>query len=146
MWVEPVIWKNTTPVIVLVTQSCLTLCDPTDCSLPGSSIYGVLQVKILEWLAIPFSSEYSQPRDQWQVSELQADSSLSEPPGIISYGKWKSILSGPDLISLSPWTEFFPFLSQKKSERCTLTGFKENKYLFCELFKGATRQGNVGGF
>ena len=39
----------------LVAQSCLTLCDPMDCSLPGSSVYGILQARILEWAAIPFS-------------------------------------------------------------------------------------------
>ena len=42
-------------VCVLVAQSCPTLCNPTDCSLPGSSVHGVLQVRILEWVAIPFS-------------------------------------------------------------------------------------------
>ena len=36
-------------------QSCLTLCDPMDCSLPGSSIHGILQSKILEWIAVPSS-------------------------------------------------------------------------------------------
>ena len=36
-------------------QSCLTLCDPMDCSLPGSSVYGILQARILEWVAIPSS-------------------------------------------------------------------------------------------
>ena len=40
---------------MLVTQLCLTLCDPMGCSLPGSSIRGILQVGILEWVAIPFS-------------------------------------------------------------------------------------------
>ena len=38
-----------------VTQSCLTLCDPIDCSPPGSSVHGILQVRILVWVAIPFS-------------------------------------------------------------------------------------------
>ena len=38
-----------------VTQSCLTLCDPMDCSLLGSSIHGVFQARILEWVAISFS-------------------------------------------------------------------------------------------
>ena len=38
-----------------VAQSCLTLCDPMDCSLPGSSVHGILQVRILEWVAISFS-------------------------------------------------------------------------------------------
>ena len=42
-------------VVVLVTQSCLALCDPTDCTLPGSSVYGIPQARILEWIAIPFS-------------------------------------------------------------------------------------------
>ena len=40
-----------------VTQSCPTLCDPTDCSLPGSSIHGIFQARILEWVAISFSSD-----------------------------------------------------------------------------------------
>ena len=42
-------------VKVLVTQSCLTLCDPMDYSLPGSSAHGILQARILEWVAISFS-------------------------------------------------------------------------------------------
>ena len=37
-------------------QSCLTLCDPVDCSLPGSSVPGILQARILEWVAISFSN------------------------------------------------------------------------------------------
>ena len=40
---------------VKVTQSCPTLCDPVDCSLPGSSIRGILQARILMWVADPFS-------------------------------------------------------------------------------------------
>ena len=42
-------------VCVLVTQSCLTLCKPTDCSPPGFSVRGILQARILEWVALPFS-------------------------------------------------------------------------------------------
>ena len=53
---------------VLGVQSCLTLCDPLYYSLPGSSVYGILQVKILEWVAIPFCRESSRPRDLTQVS------------------------------------------------------------------------------
>ena len=44
-------------------QSFLTLCDPMDCSLPGSSVSGILQARILEWVAMPFSRASSQPRD-----------------------------------------------------------------------------------
>ena len=42
-------------VTVLVAQSCPTLCNPTDYSPPGSSVYGILQARILEWAAMPFS-------------------------------------------------------------------------------------------
>ena len=38
-----------------MAQSCLTLCDPMDCSLPGSSIHGIFQARVLEWVAIAFS-------------------------------------------------------------------------------------------
>ena len=51
-----------------VAQSCLTLCDPVDCSPPGSSVYGILQARILEWVAISFSRGSSQPRDWTRVS------------------------------------------------------------------------------
>ena len=51
-----------------VAQSCLTLCDPMDCNLPGSSVHGILQARILEWVAISFSRGSSQPRDQTQGS------------------------------------------------------------------------------
>ena len=45
---------------VLVAQSCLTLCDPMDCSPPGFSVHGILQARILEWIAMPFSRGTSQ--------------------------------------------------------------------------------------
>ena len=51
-----------------VAQSYLTLYDPTGCSLPGSSVHGILQARILEWIAVPFSGGSSWPRDQTQVS------------------------------------------------------------------------------
>ena len=53
---------------MLVAQACLTLCDPVDCSPPGSSVRGILQARILQWVAIPFSRESAQPRDRSQVS------------------------------------------------------------------------------
>ena len=55
-------------VKVLVSYTCPTLSDPMDCSLPGSSAHGILQARILEWVAIPFSKKSSKPRDQTQVS------------------------------------------------------------------------------
>ena len=53
---------------VLVAQLCPTLCDPMDCSPPDSSVHGILQARILEWVAIPFSRGSSQPKDRTQVS------------------------------------------------------------------------------
>ena len=52
----------------LVTQLCLTLCDPMDCSSPGFSVHRILQIRILEWVPILFSRGSSQPRDQTHVS------------------------------------------------------------------------------
>ena len=57
-------------VCVLVAQSCPTLCDPMDSSLPDFSVHRILQARILEWIAIPFSRRTSQPRGQTLVSYI----------------------------------------------------------------------------
>ena len=57
-------------VCVLIAQSCPALCDPMDYSPSGSLSMGILQARILVWVAIPFSRGSSQPRDQTQVSCL----------------------------------------------------------------------------
>ena len=73
------LWRHKLPYIfmclilkrkVLVAQLCSTLCDPTDYSPPGSSVHGILQARILEWVAISFSKGSSQPGDQTQVSYI----------------------------------------------------------------------------
>ena len=46
-----------------VAQLCPTLCDPMDYSLPGSSVHGIFQARVLEWVAISFSRESSRPKD-----------------------------------------------------------------------------------
>ena len=53
-----------------VAQSCPTLCDPVDCSLPGFSVHGILQARILEWVTISFSRASSPPRDRTPVSHI----------------------------------------------------------------------------
>ena len=63
-----------------VTQSCPTLCDPMDCSPPGSSVHGIFQARVLEWVAISFSRRSSRPRNRTQVSQTVSNASLSEPP------------------------------------------------------------------
>ena len=57
-------------VCLLSCFSCVWLCDPTECSPPGSSTFGILQARILEWVAMPSSKGSSQPRDRTQVSHI----------------------------------------------------------------------------
>ena len=68
-------------VLVLCAQACPTLRNLMDCSPQWNSVCGVLQARILEWVAIPFSRGSSWPRDWTQVSCVQADSLLSEALG-----------------------------------------------------------------
>ena len=63
-----IIYGNASYTESEVAQSCPTLCNPMDCSLPGSTIHGIFQARILEWVAISFSRRSSQPRDWTQVS------------------------------------------------------------------------------
>ena len=65
---------------VLVTQWCLTLCDPMDCGLLGSSSW-ILQARILEWVAMSSCGDLPDPGIQLKSPALQADSLLSESPG-----------------------------------------------------------------
>ena len=82
--------RDTAPVKIRITQghcfclaaqSCPTLCDPMDCSPPGSSVHGISQVRILEWVAISFSMGSSQLRDQTCVSCFAGGFFTTEPPG-----------------------------------------------------------------
>ena len=91
------------PLVTMVCSLCLSLllspvnqwshsvvpslCKPMDCSLPGSSIHGIFQARVLEWDTISFSRGSSRSRDQTQVSCLQADALQSELPicSFVSY-------------------------------------------------------------
>ena len=57
---------------VKVAQLCPTLCDPMNCNLPDSSVHGILQARILEWVAIPFSKGSFQPRGWTQVTRVES--------------------------------------------------------------------------
>ena len=78
---------------VLVTQSCLTLCDPVDCSPPGSSVHGILQARVLEWVAIPFprgifpNQELNSRLLHWQAGSLLSESNSNK---IAKQKKWSS--------------------------------------------------------
>ena len=65
----------------LVTKLCLVLCNPVDSSLPGSSVHGISQTRMLQWVAISFSSGSSQSRDQTRVSCVAGRFFTTEPPG-----------------------------------------------------------------
>ena len=64
-----------------VAQSCLTLCDPMNCSLPGPSVHGILQARVLEWGAISSPGDLPDPGIELRSPALQADALPSEPPG-----------------------------------------------------------------
>ena len=73
IWIISIVWQLhiMQPWIACeseVAQLCLILCDPVDCSLPGSSVHGILQASILEWVAISLSRGSSWPRDRSWVS------------------------------------------------------------------------------
>ena len=78
--VKPIYLSMKVKVKQLVAQSCPILCDPMDCSLPGSSVHGILQARLLEWIAMPFSRGSSRPGRSGSPT-LQADSLPSELPG-----------------------------------------------------------------
>ena len=89
-------------------KSCLTLCDPRDCSLPGSSVHGILQARILEWVAILFSRESSQGRDWTWVFciagiffTIWATGKPNDLPGSFQVSSW-SCASGHSLFPWSP--------------------------------------------
>ena len=88
-------------VLCLVPHSCLTLCDPMDCSLQATLSMGTLQARILEWVVMPSSRGSSQPRDQTQVSHIAGGFFTIWPPG-----EPKSMHQSSSVQSLfaTPWT------------------------------------------
>ena len=74
--------------LTLSAQSCPTLCNPMDSSLPGSSVHGFLQVIILEWVAISYSSGSSQPRIEPTSTALAGGFFTPVPPGKPPYYTW----------------------------------------------------------
>ena len=71
-------WKKESEI----TQLCPILCEDMDCSLPGSTVHGIFQARILEWVAISFSRRSSWPRHWTQVYLMRAEALSSKPPGI----------------------------------------------------------------
>ena len=81
-WIKKMWYTYTIEYLLfLVSKFCLTLCNPMDCSPPGSSVHGISQARIHEWVAISFSRRPSQPRDQPHDSCIGRQSLTAEPPG-----------------------------------------------------------------
>ena len=80
-----------------VTQSCPTLCDPMDCSLSGSSVHGIFQARVLEWIAIFFSRGSSRPRNRTRVSRVAGRRFTVWATREASGKSSKEAPSGPDL-------------------------------------------------
>ena len=74
-------WRSQIFACVLVAQLCPTLCNAMDCSPPGSSVHGILQARILGWVAISSPGDLPDPGIKPRCAALQVDSLPSEPPG-----------------------------------------------------------------
>ena len=98
----------------LVAPSCLTFCNAMDCSMPGYCVHGILQARILEWIAIPFSRESFQPRDQTQVSYIAGRFFISwatrEVPKLTTYQKYCHFEESSSLILLNNNESFFDWI------------------------------------
>ena len=84
-WISVCFPDSVVPAVQVCAQSCLTLCDPVDCTPSGSSVYGILQARVLEWIAVPFSRGSSWPKDPTHVS-YTVDSLPIEPLTLIIWG------------------------------------------------------------
>ena len=138
-----------------VAQSCPTLCNPVDCSPQGSSVHGILQARILEWVAISFSRGSSQPRDQtwvsciagrcfilWATREAQWLYSLYFNTQSIRSIKWKDTWKSFLLLALIPrfvssgWMYLAISLSIKaKSFNSLIGSISPEPFLFLESYK-----------
>ena len=91
-----------------VAQLCPTLCDPVDCSLPGSSLHGILQARIVEWVTISFSKASSQPRDRTRVSHIIGGhfnlwAKSKSPHGEKAIGIWELAVSSQSNTAERGW-------------------------------------------
>ena len=107
--------KNTETMVYLLLFSRVWLfCDPTYCGLPGSSVHGILQTRILEWVANPFSTGSSPPRVRTHVSCIAGRFFTAEPPGKPQWFIYCYILY---------WNLFITFLDLKVSRNRWLFPF-----------------------
>ena len=122
----------------LAAESCPSLCDPVDRSPPGSSVRGILQARLREWVALPSSRGSSQPQG-WNPGlspALQADSLASEPPGKpLGFGEQGHIHADPSLPGLRlPKAELERVHTQRPSPtKCLLSGLAGRLFSSCPV-------------
>ena len=91
---NPISTINQGMCCVMLLQSCLTLCDPMDCSPPGSSVHGILQARIMEWIARPSSRGSSWPR-------IEPSSLIS--PVLVECSFHQCIMGNPQRLACQEW-------------------------------------------
>ena len=123
------------PVLCLVAQSCLTLCNPMHYSPPGSSVHGIIQARVLEWVAISFFRDLPDPGIEPGSPALKADSLPSELPGKPSdnYNWYMNDKSRRKELVLSAW---------KCMDRLSSENEKNNMSDLCISFKESELLGN----
>ena len=104
-----------------VTQSCPTLCVPVDYSLPGSSIHGIFQARMLEWVAISFSRRSSQPRDWTPVSCIASRHFTLWASREVLYGAWRRINNQEVKRRVVDWITTDPFSWRLQEDICSET-------------------------
>ena len=110
-------------------QLCLTLCNPMDCSPPGSSVHGILQARILGWVAISSSKGSSQPRDQALVVTIRAWESGCERKAVLRVSKGRACNAGRDFDPpRTIWLELF--ISWAALDFLRLSAFPCNSCVF----------------
>ena len=109
-------------------QSCLTLCDPMDCSPPRSSVHGILQARILEWVAMLSSGRSSQPKDRTHVSYVPA----------LAGGFLTTSGRVPNLFGTRDWFHGRPLFHKVVVGRgggvCGYFGMTQVHYMYCTFY------------
>ena len=140
-----------------VSQSCLILCDPMDCSLPGSSIHAIFHARILEWVSISFSMGPSWPRDQtrvsdtagrlftiWATREAQITCIVSCHLNIRSFCLWRLLLL-LELYGSQSWNSWFWALPAEEVCRAR-SGCLSHSSLGTEAFRAMFQHFHIPSF
>ena len=131
---------------VLVTQPCLTLCNPMDCSPPGSSVHGIFQARLLEWVTISSSRVSSQPRDQTWVSCIELNMPANFENSAVATGLEKvSFHPVPKKGNVKECSNYHTivFVSHASKVMLKILQAKLQQYMNCELpeFQAGFRKG-----